>query len=120
MPGVVHERVEPAERVDRALHHAARACEVGDVLAVGDGLAAHRLDLLDDLHRRAERPALAVHVAAEVVDDDLGAFGRVRERVLAADPASRSGDDDDAAVADPHAAFTLPRVVRSCSRSWCL
>ena len=100
--GVVDERVEPAERVDRALDHAARAGEVGDVLAVGDGFAAHRLDLLDDFHRGAERPAVAVHVAAEVVDDDLGALGGVGQRVLAADAPSRSGDDDDAAVADTH------------------
>ena len=85
--GVVDERVEVTERVDRPLHHSARAGEVGDVLAVGNGLAAHPLDLFDDLHGGAERSAVAVHVAAEVVHDDLGPFGRVGERVLASDAA---------------------------------
>ena len=81
---VVHQHVQIAERVDRLLHEPLRAVPVGDVLAVDDGLAAERLDLLDDLHRRARVAALAVHVAAEVVDDDLRALAREQQRVLAA------------------------------------
>ena len=47
--GVVDQDVEAAERVDRLLHHRRGLLEVGDVGAVGDGLAAQRLDLGDDL-----------------------------------------------------------------------
>ena len=43
------------------------------VVAVGDGLAAHALDLVDHLLGRGGVGAGAVDVAAEVVDDDLGA-----------------------------------------------
>ena len=53
-----------------------------------------------------------MHVAAEVVDDDLGALGRVRERVLAADAAPRSGHDDHPAVADAHAGpYLVPELL---------
>ena len=47
--GVVDDDVEPAEAVDRALHHPTGGLEVADVVGVGDGLAAHALDLVDDL-----------------------------------------------------------------------
>ena len=77
-PGVVDEDVEAAELVDRLLHHAAGAREVGDVVAVRDGLAARGLDLLDDLLRRRCVGSVACEPAAEVVDDDLRARGRER------------------------------------------
>ena len=95
--GVVDEDVEPAERVDRVLDEAAGAGEVGDVLAVGDGLAARGLDLGDDLLRRRQVGALAGERAAEVVDDDLRAGRGERERVRAADAAPGAGDDRDLA-----------------------
>ena len=75
MPGVVDEHVEPAVALDRGPDQPAGAGEVGDVLAVGDRLAAARLDLVDDLLRRRRIGAEPVPVAAEVVDDDLGALG---------------------------------------------
>ena len=40
MPGVVHEDVEAAERVDRGADDVLGAVEVGDAVVVGDGLAA--------------------------------------------------------------------------------
>ena len=43
--GVVDEDVEVAERVDRRVDEPLGALPVGDVVAVGDGLAAQRLDL---------------------------------------------------------------------------
>ena len=65
-----------------------------DVVAVGDGLAAHGLDLGDDVVRRAGRSVPAPSMlAAEVVDDDLGAVGGEHQRVLAADAAAGAGDD---------------------------
>ena len=67
-----------------------------------------------------ESTAVAVHVAAEVVDHDLRALAGERERVLTADAAPRSGHDDDPAVADTHAQLSFSAASRSCSRSWCL
>ena len=52
---VVDQDVEPAEGVDRLLHHRGRLLEVRDVRTVGDGLAAERLDLGDDLVGRPRR-----------------------------------------------------------------
>ena len=71
--GVVDQDVEVAERVDRRSDHALGTLEVGDVLAVGDRLTAHRRDLVDHLLGRAEVAAGTVDRAAEVVDDHLGA-----------------------------------------------
>ena len=56
-----------------------------DAVAVGDGLAAGADDLLDHRLGRAEVAAGAVDVAAEVVDDDLGAVAGQAQGVLAAD-----------------------------------
>ena len=84
--GVVDQHVEVAERVDRRLDQALGALEVGDALAVGDGLAAGGDDLVDDLLRRRGVGAAAVHVAAEVVDHDLGPVAGQRQGVLPPDP----------------------------------
>ena len=77
------------------------AREVGDVLAVRDRLAAERLDLAHDVVRGPFARALAGERRAEVVDDDLRARARERERVLAADPAAGAGDDRDLARSGP-------------------
>ena len=78
--------------------HPLRAREVGHVLVVGDGSAAGRADLFDDLVGRQEIGSLASERRAEVVDDDLRTGAGEREGVLAADPAARSGDDRDLPV----------------------
>ena len=98
---VVHEDVEPAEGVDRGLHERARALPVGDVVGVGDRLAAQRR------RSRRRRPARA-RVSAPVPSratprsftTTVRALACERERVLAADAAPRAGDDDDPAVTD--------------------
>jgi hypothetical protein len=51
---VVDHDVEPPVRVDGEIDEALRPGEVGDVVAVSDGLAAHRLDLGDDVVGRAD------------------------------------------------------------------
>ena len=83
------------------LHHRRGLLEVGDVGAVGDRLAAHRLDLGHDLARPgpSQAPSPAPR-RAEVVDDDLGALAGELERVLAAQAAAGAGDDRDAALTD--------------------
>ena len=117
-PGVVDEDVEAAEALDRRLHHAFGAGEVGDVLAVRDRLAAERLDLADDVVRRPFARALAGERRAEVVDDDLRAGARERERVLAADPAPGAGDDRDLARSRSGIAYVrLPRWISRSRRN---
>ena len=66
---------------------------VATVSKFGDGLAAGRLDLVDDLCGRAGVGAAAVDVDAGVVDDDARALRREEHRDAAADAASGAGDD---------------------------
>lgn len=66
------------------LDHGGGLFEVGDVGAVGDGLAAGLADLFDHRQRGVGRAALAVAAAAEVVDHDLGAEARQFQRMHAA------------------------------------
>ena len=95
-PALFTTACEVAERVDGGLHQAAGAVPVGDVVAVGDRLAAGGADLLDDLAGGAGAAAGAVELAAEVVDHDLGALAGQLEGVGPADAPARAGDDDDA------------------------
>ena len=54
--GVVDHDVDGAERVDGRLHDGLAALGRGDAVAVGDGLAPERLDLVDHL-RAPDRPS---------------------------------------------------------------
>ena len=101
-PRVVDEDVQVAVRVDGLPDEPFRAVPIGDVLAIHDGVTAHGLDLFDDLHRGTRVTAFAVHVAAEVVDHDLGAFGGEQQRVLTAETARRTGDDRNPSVECTH------------------
>ena len=109
MPGVVDEDVELAPRVGGLGDHAPGALVVGDVLVVGDGLAAPRLD---DLDREVGvlRRALAAHRAAEVVDHDLGAVAGQLHGVPAADAVARAGDDGDLAVEKAHGSPSIRAI----------
>ena len=105
---VVHEHVEVAERLDRLVDEPLRTVPVRDAVDVGDGLAAHRDDLVGHLLGGRAVGALAVGVPAEVVDDHLGALGGEEQRVLAAEPASGPGDDRHATVQRAHAPSPFP------------
>ena len=97
--GVVDQDVEPAEGVDRLLHHRRGLREVGHVGAVGDRPATGRLDRGDDLvGRRLARALAGRQRDAVVVDHDRRAVRRELERVRAADAATRAGDDRDATL----------------------
>ena len=100
--GVVDQHVEVAEGLDRGVDQALRALPRRDVVAVGDGLAAHARDLLDHLLGRAEIAAGAVDVAAEVVDDDLGALAGQAQRVLPPDAPARAGHDGHPSITESH------------------
>ena len=108
--GVVDHDVQVAERLDRGVDQPLGALPRRDVVAVGDRLAAHPLDLLDHVLRRAEVAAGAVDVATEVVHDHLGALASQRQRVLAPDAAAGSRHDGDASLTDPgHGRASCPR-----------
>src|SRR3546814_4346741 len=49
-PGVVDDDMEVTERGDRGFDDALRRIPVGDVLIIGDGVAARRLDLRSEEH----------------------------------------------------------------------
>ena len=106
--GVVDEHVQVAEGLHRRVDQALGGVEVGDVVVVGDGLAAGRLDLGHDLLGRRGVGAGALGRSAEVVHHDLGALGGEQERVLPPDPPPCSGDDG-------HPALELVHV----SSPWC-
>src|SRR5262249_55292063 len=67
--------------------------------------AAGLADFLDHLAGRRGIFAASLAARADVVDDDLGAVRRQHERVLAAEPAPRAGDDRNAALAQTVHAF---------------
>ena len=102
MPGVVHEHVEAAERVERGADDVLGAVELGDAVVVGDGLAAALRDDVDDLVGGPLVGALAGDRSAEVVDDDLGAVIGELYRFAAAHTVARSGDDRHLAVEHAH------------------
>ena len=60
MPALLTSTSRRAERVDGRLDEPLGAVPVGDVVAVGDRLAAHRPDLVDDLAGGPRRAAAAV------------------------------------------------------------
>ena len=69
--GVADDDVQAAEVVDRSLHHVEAAVVAGDRIVVGGSLSTSGFDLVYDLLGGGGVFALAVRVAAEVVDDDL-------------------------------------------------
>jgi len=70
---------------------------------------------VDDLHRRARVAALAVHVAAEIVHDDLGALTREEERVLATQTATTVPLSAFASLPGPRARLGSSRRRRASS-----
>ncbi len=96
--GVVDEDVHPTPALDRARDHVRDLRGVAHVGAVRDRCTAGRDDLVRDALRRLGRATRTVHVAAEVVDDDLGAPRRQGQRVRAAQAGARTGNDGDATV----------------------
>ena len=80
------------------LHDGLAALRRGDGVGVGDGLAAGRLDLVDDQLGRAGVAARAVDGAAEVVDDDQRAALSEHQGVLPAEAAAGARDDRHLAV----------------------
>ena len=91
--GVVHDRVEPAERVDAGLDHRFRDPIVRHGAGRRDDPTAVRLDLAREVVQ--QRLVRAVH-------DEVGAFGCERERERPTETSRRSRDDDPLAVEHAH------------------
>ena len=93
--GVVDDRVDRAERLDRGLDELVAGALGGQVAAEDGGLAV-------DLAR-----GLLGDVAVDVVDQDLGALGDEQLRRRPADAARRARDDRRLAVEKSHVSFNL-------------
>ena len=99
---VVHEDVETPEGVDRLLHHVAGAREVGDVVEVGDRLAAAGTDDRGNVVGRRGIGTFPSCRSAEVVHHDARAGGCEVQRMSSADAVAGTGDDGDLSVQDAH------------------
>ena len=101
-PGVVHQHVQRAVGLQRALHESLATLPVGDVVVIGHGFATHGRDLGHHLFGRRGGVTRAVQRAAKVVHHDLGALVGEEQRVLSPDAATGSGDDCYATVQRTH------------------
>ena len=110
---VVHNDVDRAEGIDGGLHDVGGRRGLGDGIVVGDGDAAGRLDLVDHLVGRGMTAPFAVDRATRIVHDHLGAAAGQQQRMRAAEPVARAGDDGDAIVeADCHFSILLKRPMK--------
>jgi hypothetical protein len=96
--GVVHDYVDPTERLDRPLHHRGPLFRRRDAVVVGDRLAPCSSDLLDHQVGRARAAATPRDVSADVVDHDARPAPRQLQRMGAAQAPAGAGHDGDVAV----------------------
>ena len=96
--GVVDQDVDASEPLDRRIDERLGAGSRGHVTGVGDRSSAGSDDLSGDAGSRSGIRPLPFYRAAEVVDDDTRSALAEQQRIGAADPASRPGDDSDAPV----------------------
>ncbi|MNP49663.1 hypothetical protein D3C76_1438670 [compost metagenome] len=109
--GIVDQHMHLAKRRQRGVDDVLRATQGGDIVVVGDGLAAPRVYLV---HHRLGR------LAADVVDHDIGALGGERQRIGAAQPATGAGDNHGTAFTDCHGSAPVAECWRLQSRSMML
>ena len=88
--------MEVAEGLDRGVDQRSGALPVRHVMAADRRLAAGSGDLAHHVLSRRQIGAVTLQVAAEVVDDDAGAFGGERQRMRPAEPPTGPGHDGDA------------------------
>jgi hypothetical protein len=93
--GVVHEQVQVTEGVDRLPDETLCAISVGDVIPVGDGLAAGPTDLGGHVLGGLRGATGTVHVAAKVVDDYFRSFASELHGVCSADAVPGPRHDDN-------------------------
>ena len=93
--GIVDDDVELTIGIDRLLDHGCRILAVGHGTGIGDGFAARCPDLLDDFLGRAFILAAAIPATAKIIHHDLRTPARQFQRMGAAKPAPRAGDQRD-------------------------
>ena len=81
MPALLTSTSSPPNDLDGLLDQPPGAVPVGDVVGVGHGDAAGRLDLVDHRLRGPGVGTVADDGAAQVVDHDVGALAGQLERV---------------------------------------
>ena len=90
-PGIVDQDVDPAEAVQRGLHHSGRALGRRDRVAVRYSLSARRGDLTRGAPSRAAVGAAAGDRSAEVVHHDASAAGGEQPGMLKSEAAAGAG-----------------------------
>jgi hypothetical protein len=91
--GVVDEDVDAAEGIERRLHDPLRSVPFRHRIAIGDRAPARLADLPRHRLGRRRVAARAIDRRAEIVDDDVRAEARERERGRSPDAASSAGHD---------------------------
>ena len=107
---VVHDPVDTAPGIHRALDESAGTVDGRYVLGARHGFASGRDDFIDDRggHRRIR--STAARAATEVVDDDAGTAPAQFGGLGASDTARAAGDDDDLAVEPYFRVHAHPRL----------
>ena len=80
-----------AERLDGRVDQALCTFPRRDVVAIGDRLASHRLDLIDHLLGGAGVTTLAVDRRTDVIHHHMGAMSSQTQRMFPADSATGTG-----------------------------
>lgn len=99
-PGAADQRVDPPERVHRAVDEALGARPGAGVVGAGDRATTRPADLVDDVGGRGTLGRGPVEGDAEVVDDHGGALGGQGEGGCSPEPATPTGDDHHAALTE--------------------
>jgi len=88
---IVDQNVDTAPGVDGLLHHGLHSLIVGHRGAIGQGLAASGTNLVHHGLGRTHRTAAAVHLAAQIVDQHLGAARGQQQGMFATQSAAGTG-----------------------------
>jgi hypothetical protein len=88
-------------RAERLLDETTRPVPIADIVGVGNRRATGCDDLVRHLVGRAQITARAVGAAPEVVHDDRRTLGGEQQRMLASEPATRTGHDCDTSLEHP-------------------
>ena len=97
--GIVDDHIQLSVGAHRLVDESLGPVPVADIVAVDDCLAAGFADGLDDLVAGRSATAGAVECRTDVIDDDFGAMGRQRQRVLASKALASPRDNRHASLA---------------------
>ena len=98
----------------RRCHQPRGSIPIRDIVVIRDRIAARGDDLGHHRVSGGGVAALPAQRGADVVDDDVRAFGGKGQRVGAPQPARCAGNDDGAVVAEAHAHSLSMIVTLAC------